>query len=100
MQARRRIYTKCKVCLERMDGHETLRAKRDPYACYSCGGEGQIHRYWSVRIIVQNQTTMTSIHYILACLVTTEKFQPNLRKVDSKERLDVCANAVNLAPLQ
>jgi hypothetical protein len=38
--------------------------------------------------------------YILACLVTTEKFQTNLRKVDGKERLDVCANVVNLASLQ
>jgi hypothetical protein len=38
--------------------------------------------------------------YILACLVTTEKFPPNSRKVDSKEGLDVCANVVNLASLQ
>ena len=38
--------------------------------------------------------------YILVCLVTTEKFQANPRKVDSKEGLDVCANVVNLAPLR
>jgi hypothetical protein len=55
MQARRRIYTKYKVCLERTDGHETLRAKRDPYACYSYGGEGQIIRYWSVRILLHTR---------------------------------------------
>ena len=38
--------------------------------------------------------------YILVCLVTTEKFLPNPRKVDSKEGLDVCANVVNLAQLR